>query len=62
MFSGNCRLGENDLGAIMVGIGWTFSFRKESDRFAETEERAKQAKLGRWQGEFVHSWMWLIRH
>ena len=59
---GNCRLGDSDLGAIMVDSGWALAYRKESDRFAEAEERAKQEKLGLWRGEFVRPWVWRIKH
>ena len=59
---GNCRLGKYDLGAVMVGSGWALAYKKESDQCAEAEERAKQEKLGLWPGEFVHPWVWRIKH
>lgn len=53
-----CFLGKVDLNAWMVFHGWALAYRQYSKAYVGQEEKAVNAKLGIWQGEFDKPWEW----
>ena len=53
-----CRAGGFDLGGNMVHTGWALAYRPETDMYAATEAKAKQARRGLWKGRFTPPWEW----
>ena len=47
-----CRVGSTDLGEAMVAAGLAVAFTRNSDRYSGTQARARDAKLGLWNGTF----------
>ena len=48
-----CTAAGRDLNAWMVAEGWAVAYRRYSRAYVATERRARAAKRGVWQGEFV---------
>ena len=42
----------------MVAQGWALAYRRFSDDYVAQEGKAKEARLGMWQGKFVVPWDW----
>lgn len=53
-----CRAGGWDLGAWMVAEGWALAYRQYSHAYMAEESRARAARRGVWQGEFVAPYEW----
>lgn len=53
-----CSVGGRDLSAWMIGEGWALAYRQYSLAYMAEESRARAARRGVWQGEFVapHEW------
>lgn len=49
-----CRIGKNDLGAIMVRKGWAISYGD----YASEERIARSARAGIWAGDFIEPEDW----
>ena len=56
-----CLVEGEDINAWMVARGWALAYRQESRDYLSQEERASDAKLGMWQGEFELPWNWRQR-
>ena len=53
-----CTAAGQDLNGWMVAGGWALAYRQYSRAYVATERRARSAKRGVWQGEFVPPWDW----
>jgi endonuclease YncB( thermonuclease family) len=53
-----CRSRGEDLNGWMVSQGWALAYRRFSGAYVQNEGRAKRAKLGVWQGQFIAPWDW----
>ncbi|MBX3502780.1 MAG: thermonuclease family protein [Alphaproteobacteria bacterium] len=53
---GDCRAGDTHLNAAMVEAGWALAYRRYNLRLVPHEDRARAARRGMWQGEFVPPW------
>lgn len=53
-----CYLEGEDLGAWLVCEGWALAYRRYSTAYVADEERARAARRGMWEGEFVPPWEW----
>ena len=53
-----CRTGGEDLNAWMVTQGHAVAYRRYSTAYVEHERRAKAARRGLWQGDFVTPRRW----
>lgn len=53
-----CRAGGRDLGTWMVAEGWALAYRQYSLAYMAEESRARAARRGVWQGEFVTPYEW----
>jgi hypothetical protein len=53
-----CTVGEVELCQWMVERGHALAFRKYSKNYVETEDRAREAKVGMWSGVFIEPWDW----
>ncbi len=53
-----CYVDEIDLNAAMVDAGLALAYRKYSLDYVVNEERARNARIGMWVGNFVDPWDW----
>ena len=53
-----CYGRDADINAMMVEIGMALAYRHYSGIYIEQEERAKVAKRGLWDADFVPPWKW----
>jgi len=53
-----CFLDDQDVGGWMVAQGLAVAYRRYSTMYADDEARAKAARVGIWQGEFVAPEQW----
>lgn len=53
-----CFLDDLDIGGWMVAQGLATAYRRYSLMYADSEARAKAARIGIWQGEFVDPEQW----
>lgn len=51
-----CTLGEYDIGATMISVGWAVANRALTDVYVPYEDMAHQKHLGLWEGQFVAPW------
>lgn len=51
-----CTVDGRDIGAAMVEAGMALAFRRYSLDYVAHEDRARAARRGMWQGEFVPPW------
>jgi len=55
---GTCYKDGHDIAAIMVDHGMALAYRNYSDTYVANEDRAKTAKKGIWEAEFIPPWDW----
>lgn len=54
-----CRVGGNDLGALMVRSGWALDYARYSGgAYAGPQAAAERAADGLWRGGFTAPWVW----
>lgn len=53
-----CFVGWMNLNQWMVQQGWAMAYRRYSTDYVAAEARARDAKIGIWQGTFVPPWDW----
>lgn len=53
-----CSVSGQDIGAAMVSAGWALAFVRYSREYEAREAKARDAKAGIWQWEFVPPWDW----
>jgi len=53
-----CFVGEVDINASMVVLGWALAYRRYSMDYVDEEATAKASRVGMWAGEFVEPWEW----
>ena len=53
-----CYVDETDLNAAMVDAGMAFAYRKYSLDYVVNEEKARNARIGMWTGNFIDPWDW----
>ena len=53
-----CSVGNIDLNAKMVELGYALAYRQYSKDYIPQEEKAKSLKAGIWQGSFDNPWEW----
>ena len=53
-----CYVDETDLNAGMVDAGMALAYRKYSLDYVLNEERARNARIGMWAGNFIDPWDW----
>lgn len=51
-----CRIGQQDLGAEMVRLGWALAFVRYSNDYVGQESEARLARRGMWAGTFDPPW------
>ncbi len=51
-----CKMGEYDIGAVMVSSGWAVANRASTNVYVPYEHEARQHKKGLWEGKFVAPW------
>ena len=56
-FVGICFLENQNINQYMVRNGWAIAYRYYSDDYIDQEEKAKQKKLGIWQGKFEEPYL-----
>ena len=56
-----CMLGDMDLGAEMVRVGWALAFTQHGRDYAPQEDEARQSRRGLWEGTFEAPWEWRER-
>lgn len=54
----HCTVSGQDIGAAMVKAGWALAFVQYSREYEAQEAKARDAKAGIWQWEFVAPWDW----
>jgi endonuclease YncB( thermonuclease family) len=57
-----CAVAGEDIGAWMVTRGWALAYRDYSTDYVSQEQKASQAKLGMWQGDFERPRDWRRKH
>ena len=57
-----CLVGEADINARMVVLGWALAYRRYSMDYVDEEAMAKASRVGMWTGEFVEPWEWRQRN
>lgn len=57
-----CRVGDEDLGAWMVGRGYAVAMRQDPHPYAEAGARARGRRLGLWSGVFQDPDAWRRSH
>ncbi len=56
---GRCFLDGQDLGELIVGLGWAYDYPKYSDgRYQASEAEARASGRGVWRGECQRPWDW----
>lgn len=53
-----CHAGGTDVGGAMVYYGLALAYRRYSKQYVATEDKAREARRGMWQGTFVEPWAW----
>lgn len=53
-----CVVGETDINARMVVLGWALAYRRYSMDYVDEEATAEASRAGIWAGEFVKPWEW----
>lgn len=53
-----CHAGGADVGKAMVYYGLALAYRRYSGDYVATEDGAREAGRGMWQGTFVEPWAW----
>jgi len=53
-----CFVGETDINARMVVLGWALAYRRYSMDYVDEEATAEASQSGMWAGEFVLPWKW----
>jgi endonuclease YncB( thermonuclease family) len=53
-----CHAGATDVGKAMVYYGLALAYRRYSSDYVATEDGAREARRGMWQGAFVEPWEW----
>ena len=53
-----CHAGGTDIGKTMVHHGLALAYRRCSSDYVATEDGAREARRGMWQGSFVEPWAW----
>lgn len=53
-----CLKSDEDIGAWMVREGHAVAYQKYADDYVAEERKARQERLGLWEGEFVMPWDW----
>ena len=53
-----CHAGGTDVGRAMVYYGLALAYRRYGVDYVATEDDAREAKRGMWQGAFVEQWAW----
>ena len=53
-----CRLAEQDLNGWLVNAGWALAYRQYSTEYVDEEARARAARRGLWQLQFIEPWAW----
>lgn len=54
----HCTVAGQDMGSAMVEAGWALAFVRYSREYEAQEAKARDAKAGIWQWEFVAPWEW----
>ena len=54
----HCSVAGQDVGASMVEAGWALAYVRYSREYEAQEAKAREAKSGIWQWEFVAPWDW----
>jgi endonuclease YncB( thermonuclease family) len=57
-----CLVSGEDVNGWMVAQGWAAAYRQYSMDYVGQEARAKNLRLGIWQGEFEAPWDWRRNH
>ncbi len=57
-----CRAGGTDLNGEMVRLGWATAYRRHSSAYVTSENEARKAKRGIWQGRFEPPETWRERN
>ena len=53
-----CHAGGTDVGGAMVYYGLALAYRRYSTDYVTSEDGAREARRGMWQGSFVKPWEW----
>jgi endonuclease YncB( thermonuclease family) len=53
-----CRLTGQDLNAWLVNAGWALAYEQYSTEYVDEAARARAARRGLWQGQFIEPWAW----
>ncbi|HYE01300.1 MAG TPA: thermonuclease family protein [Alphaproteobacteria bacterium] len=53
---GRCRVNGQDVGALMVAVGYAFAYRSIASAYAAVEDRAQRHKRGLWAGRVEMPW------
>ncbi|MCW5696205.1 MAG: thermonuclease family protein [Bauldia sp.] len=51
----------DDLGLLMIESGFAVALRRETTRYNDAEQAARDARIGLWQGEFAPPAIWRAR-
>ena len=57
-----CFVGQQMVNEAMVEQGWALAYRRFTQDFVDEERRAKAARIGVWQGEFLPPSEWRARN
>jgi len=53
-----CLAAGTDIGEAMVHHGLALAYRRYSSDYVDTEDGAREARRGMWQGSFTEPWEW----
>ena len=57
-FISECWTGEISINSWLVKNGFALAYLQYSDKFFYDEKKAKEKRLGVWQGRFIYPWDW----
>jgi endonuclease YncB( thermonuclease family) len=57
-----CHVGADDIGGVMVRLGWAVAYTRYSQRYVAQEAAARQDRIGLWRGRFETPEDWRRRH
>jgi len=57
---GECFLGDLNLNAWMVSMGWALAYRRYATDYIAEELMAREAEQGIWRGAFIAPWDWRL--
>jgi len=57
-FVAKCYSGPEDVGKLMVRLGWATAYRRYSKEYVGDEEYARRNRIGIWEGSFITPEKW----